>query len=156
MYNSLVAPVMDYACKLWGFFKYDRFNTTQHRAMRTYLGIGICAPLLAIYGDMAWVTSHSRHEVTALRYWFRLTRLPRSRLPRRIFDWDYEFANAGLRSRNLDIKGTLVMCGIGDMFTHATWGQQSMEVNVRHVVTQLNQLDQGQRRQVGATMSRSK
>ena len=154
MYNTLVAPVMDYACELWGSFKYDGFNTIQHRAMRTYLGVGMCAPLPAIYGDMAWVTPQSRHEVAALRYWFRLTRLPRSRMTRRIFDWDYEFANAGLRSWNLDIKGFIDKCGIGDVFTRTNWGQQSTEVNVRHVVTQLNQLDQGQRRQVGSTMSR--
>ena len=153
VYNTLVAPVMDYACELWVSFKYDGFNTIQHRAMRTYLGVGMCAPLQAIYGDLAGVTPHSRHEVAALRYWFRLTRLPRSRLTRRIFDWDYEFANAGLRSWNLDIKGTLDKCGIGDVFTRVKWGQQS-EVNVRHVVTQLNQLDQGQRREGGATMSR--
>ena len=42
MYDTLVAPVMDYAAEVWGAKNYDQCNTVQPRAMRTFLGVSRC------------------------------------------------------------------------------------------------------------------
>ena len=67
MYESRVCPVMDYASKIWGVKPYSCVNTTQHRAMRTFLGVGKCTPLPAVYGDMSWVTPYTRYRTAAVR-----------------------------------------------------------------------------------------
>ena len=36
MYDTLVAPVMNYAAEVWGAKNYDQCNTVQHRAMRVF------------------------------------------------------------------------------------------------------------------------
>ena len=45
MYDTLVAPVMDYAAEVWGAKNYDQCHTVQHRAMRTFLGVSRCTLL---------------------------------------------------------------------------------------------------------------
>ena len=51
---------------VWGIKPYSCVNTTQHRAMRTFLGVGKCTPLPALYGDVAWVTPYTRHRTAAV------------------------------------------------------------------------------------------
>ena len=98
MYDMLVAPVMDYSAPIWGATKYDFCSTTQNRAMRTFLGVGRCTPIPAIYGDMQWTTPFTRHRVAMVRYWCHLARMPRSRLAKRVFEWDHGLATRGRRS----------------------------------------------------------
>ena len=54
MYDMVVQPVMNYASAVWGSSKFEKCQTIQNRAMRTFLGVGKTAPLSAIMGDLAW------------------------------------------------------------------------------------------------------
>ena len=53
MYESLVTPIMDYGCEIWGYKQRGRCDVVQHRALRTFLGVGKCTPLPTMYIDMA-------------------------------------------------------------------------------------------------------
>ena len=116
MFDCMVAPVQDYASEIWGVKPYACCDTTQHRAMRTYLGVGRCTPLPGLYGDLQWASPHTRHQLAAVTYWLRLTRMPCSRLTRRVFDWDHGLAARGRRSWNRDIKLIFNKCSLGDVF----------------------------------------
>ena len=59
LFDSMVCPIMDYGCEIWGARKGDCMDVIQHRAMRTFLGVGKCAPLPMMYGDMYWIPSHA-------------------------------------------------------------------------------------------------
>ena len=154
MYDSLVSPVMDYACEIWGVKMYACMNTTQHRAMRTFLGVGKCAPLPCMYGDMPWITPFTRHRSAAVRYWLRLTRMPQSRLTKRVFDWDYDMATRGRRSWNREIKQILTTCGIPELFNRDQWHTHSPDTIVALVRKGLTKLESDQRVVDGASMSR--
>ena len=154
MYDSLVAPVMDYSAEIWGTKSYDCFNTTQNRAMRTFLGVPKCTPLPAIYGDMQWTTPHTRHQVAAVRYWIRLTHLPRSRITRRVFDWDHALALNGRRCWNKDIRDILVQAGYEDIFNTASTEGISDQRILNNVRTKASQRCHEQRLQAAASMSR--
>ena len=154
MYDSLVCPVMDYACEIWGVKSYSFVNTTQHRAMRTYLGVGKVTPLPAMYGDMPWITPYTRHRSAAVRYWHRLTRMPETRLTRRVFNWDYELACRGRPSWNKDIHQILTTCDIPELLDQCNWHTCSSDRLVTQVTSKLTQLESRQRSMDGAPMSR--
>ncbi len=52
LYNNMVEPVMDYASSIWGFKDYNKNNVVQHRAMRTFLGVGKYTAIPALYGEL--------------------------------------------------------------------------------------------------------
>ncbi|CAG2189455.1 unnamed protein product [Mytilus edulis] len=57
LFSSMVTPVMDYSSGVWGYKIYDKLETLQNRAIRTFLGVGKSAPNPAICGDMGWTNS---------------------------------------------------------------------------------------------------
>ena len=99
---------------------------TQHRAMRTFLGLGKCAPLPAMYGDLKWSSAFVRHQASAVRYWARLIKMPHSRLTRRIFDWDYAISISGRRCWNKDIKDIFNNCNLQHLFAPDSWSSYSV------------------------------
>ena len=154
MYDSLVVPVMDYAAAVWGTKKYDACAVVQNRAMRTFLGVGKCSPLPGICGDLRWTSAFSRQQATAVRYFMQLTRMPRSRLTRQIFEWDYDRALNGRRSWCRDIKDILHKCSMVDRFERQHWHRDSVSEIYRNVVTCLDRLERQQQSRDGQTMSR--
>ena len=40
LFSSMVCPIMDYGCEVWAGKKRDGCDVVQHRAMRTFLGVG--------------------------------------------------------------------------------------------------------------------
>ena len=154
MYDSLVVPVMDYAAAVWGTKRYDACAVVQNRAMRTFLGVGKCSPLPGICGDLRWTSAFSRQQATAVRYFMQLTRMPRSRLTRQIFEWDYDRALNGRRSWCRDIKEILHKCGMVDRFERQHWHRDSVSETYRSVVTCLDRLQRQQQSRDGQMMSR--
>ena len=58
--------------------------------MRTFLGVGKYAPLPGICGDLRWTSALSRQQTTPVRYLNLFhANMPRSRLTRQVFEWDY-------------------------------------------------------------------
>ena len=54
LFNSCVAPVIDYCSGVWGFKQFNKIDTVQNRAIRYFLGVHRFTPLLAINGEMGW------------------------------------------------------------------------------------------------------
>jgi hypothetical protein len=72
LYNTGVAPILDYASAIWGYKSFSKIDTIQNRAIRFYLGVHTFAPNLAINGDMGWLGSDTRRKVNMIRFWNRL------------------------------------------------------------------------------------
>ena len=151
MYNALVCPVMDYACELWGDKKRDSCATIQHRAMRTFLGVNKCTPLPMMYGDMGWTPTHVRHQVGMVRYWIRLTKMPDTRLNKRVFNWDYDLASHGWGTWCKGVKTILDTCGSSHIFADKSSGPSNL---VDMVKRRLELIAAARRRNEMMTMSR--
>ena len=121
MYDCMVSPVMDYSAAIWGFKEYACFNTTQHRAMRTFLGVGRQAPIAAMYSDTKWCPPHVRHKLAVVRYWSKLTRMPECRLPRRIFEWDFNLALRKKPCWSTDVLKILKNYDLEEHFSREGW-----------------------------------
>ena len=114
LYDAMVSPVMDYGCEIWAGKKRDSCDTVQHRAMRTFLRVGKCTPLPMMYGDMVWIPPEIRQKAAMVRYWIQLTRMPDTRLTRRVFDWDHGRARPGTWCH--DIKQIFEACDLGGAY----------------------------------------
>ena len=86
LFDSCIAPIMDYGSSVWGYASNDKLNRIQNRAMRCFLGVNKYAPLAGIEGDMAWTTSNIRRKLHMLRYWNRIMSLDNVRLPKQIYN----------------------------------------------------------------------
>ena len=149
LFDVTVAPVMDYGCEVWGTKPYECCSTLQHRAMRTFLGVGKCAPLPAMYTDLQW-------KPAFVRYWCRLRQMPECRLTRRVFDWDHTLATRGRRSWNKEVKDILAQCNIPEAFDRDCWHRYPTDLIIGQVKQQLTEQAHLERRTAGATMSRLK
>ena len=50
LYSTLVTPVIDYSCCVWGYEKHSSLESIQGNAMRYFLGVGKNFPIAALYG----------------------------------------------------------------------------------------------------------
>ena len=71
--------------QIWPLYIIICMDVIQHRAMRTFLGVGKCAPLPMMYGDMYWIPSHARQQAAMFRYWVRLLKMPPNRYVRTLW-----------------------------------------------------------------------
>ena len=120
LYANLVEPVMDYASSIWGYKVHNKNNTTQHRAMRCFLGVGKFTAIPALYGELCWKTPLMRHHVDMIRLFTRLTNMDKSRLTYQTFKWEYDRQRAGTWC--YEIKNILSNCDLLDYYN----GHRSM------------------------------
>ena len=141
LYNSLVTPVMDYACGIWGYKDYNKLNTVQHRAMRCFLGVGKYTAIPALYGEMCWTTPIHRRHLDMVRYFVRLINMDKKRLPYRIFLWDYSRPRRDTWCH--EIKTILELCGLGELYVSHKITLPNMNV-VSHVQKQLRAVQEAE------------
>ena len=90
LYQTGVAPILDYCSGVWGFQKFGYLDAVQNKAIRFYLGVHRFAPNLAINGDTGWTSTTVRRRVEMIRFWNRVVDMDAVRLTKRVFLWDYQ------------------------------------------------------------------
>jgi len=90
LYNSCVIPIMDYCSGIWGYARYDKPNTVQHRAIRSFLGVHRYASNVVINGDTGWTPPIVRRKLNILKLVQRMMNMPVNRLTHFIFMWDWK------------------------------------------------------------------
>jgi hypothetical protein len=109
LFHSSVVPVLEYASEVWGFKDFKQCEKVQFRACRYYLGVPPKTPLLAISGDMGWLSATLRRHVNICKLWNRLINMDDSRLNKRVFIWDKNLCTKNWSSEIFEIfrKGNM-------------------------------------------------
>ncbi len=119
LFDSLVAPVIDYGSSIWGYKSYDSLDKVQNRATRFFVGVHRYAPILGHVGDMGWGSNRSRWKLNILRLWNRLVGMDDNRLLKKIFLWDREqHSNTNKSNFCSQVKQVLTDCNIGSIYTN--------------------------------------
>ncbi len=79
LYHSGVVLVMVYFAGVWAYGKHSSCSNIQNQK----------APILALEGDMGWITSDGRRQTEMLRLWNRLIHMDDGRLTEKVFLYDY-------------------------------------------------------------------
>ena len=53
----------------------------QNKAIRYFVGLGPKTPILALQGEMGWMSPSSRHFIKIIKLWNRIIKMEHSRLP---------------------------------------------------------------------------
>ncbi len=80
---------MDYSAGVWGYARYDKPKTVQHRALRSFLGVHRCTSNVVINGDTGWKPPVVRRKVSMIKLLERLVNMPGYRITKKIFNWDW-------------------------------------------------------------------
>ena len=90
LYDACITKVADYSAGVWGLGLYPKLNNIHNRAVRTYLGVHKYAPILALTGELSFTPPEIRRKVEMIRLWNRIIKMPDSRLPKIIFENEFE------------------------------------------------------------------
>ena len=93
LFNSGVLSISDYSAGIWGTKKFVKTEQVSYKVARYFMGVHRYAPVEALLGDMGWLSANSRHKILLLKQWNRLTKIPETRITRRVFDWDRLYSN---------------------------------------------------------------
>ncbi len=85
LYDSLVAPVIEYAAAIWGHKEFSCISTVQNSASRFYLGVSKFTPNSAVQGDIGSKTSWHRQKICVVLLWVRLINMNFNRPASKIF-----------------------------------------------------------------------
>ena len=114
MFESCVAPVLDYGSGVWGFVKANHSDIVQNKAYRYFLGVHNFTPIAAMQSEMGWLPSKYRKYMNMLRLWNRLIAMPNDRLTKCVFNQDC------LKSQNNNwssaIKNVFALIGQNSIF----------------------------------------
>ncbi len=87
-YETCIAPIMDYCSAIWGYKTYDKCDTIQNRALRSFLGVHRYASNLVLFGDTGWTLPVIRRRLEMIRFWYRLLKMENTRLTKHVFLWE--------------------------------------------------------------------
>jgi hypothetical protein len=113
MFDTGVAPILDYCSGVWGKNKCGKLDTIQNRALRFFLGVHKFAPTIAVTGDCGWISCTTRRHIEILRLWNRLININHSRLTYKIFMWDKSLCSKNWSKSVFEI---MTMCNIVENF----------------------------------------
>ena len=97
LYNTLVAPIMDYSSCIWGFKHHKCLENVQNNAI---LWVGRHFPIASLVGDIEWVPAEYRHIYNLIKWWLKISSHDTNRLPvsKCILTWSMELASKGVRN----------------------------------------------------------
>lgn len=93
LYNSMVAPIMDYGCEIWGLISPKQANKVHMMAQRYFLGVHRFAPVAAVTGDMGWTGISDRWKTKMVSFYNRLSNTNQDRLLYKVFLFNNETNN---------------------------------------------------------------
>ena len=115
LYNTLVAPVMDYSSCIWGFKHHKCLENVQNNAIRFFLWVGKHFPIASLVGDIGWVPAEYRHIYNLIKWWLKISSHDTNRLSKCILTWSMELASKGVRNWCWQVNKSLVCLQLPSM-----------------------------------------
>ena len=72
LYDSLVAPVLNYGGGIWGTTQFNQLHVIQNRACKFFLGVDTSTSNDASRGDMGWMPQSHRQYTEVARLYHRV------------------------------------------------------------------------------------
>ena len=98
LYTTLVLPVIEYNCFIWGLRPFDQISKIQNNLMKRFLGVGRNAQIVTLIGDMGWVPISIITKLSGIRFWQRLSNMFHDRLNYKIFTESCRLAENGKKN----------------------------------------------------------
>ena len=87
LWKALVRPILEYAAEIWGEKDWKEAEILQRTMAKRILGMKERTTNEAVLGELGWWPLKARRDMIRLRYWHKLLKMDKNRLPRMIYDW---------------------------------------------------------------------
>ena len=85
LFDSQVTPALLYGAELWGHKNCDDIEKTHMFACKQFLSLDVRSPNTMIYGETGRYPLRVNAFLRALRYWFKILKMPIDRLPKQAY-----------------------------------------------------------------------
>ena len=82
---SMIVPVLNFGCELWGAVKCKEMEQVQTEVGRRLLGVSKKTTKAAVRGELGWLSLRALRDIKLLIFWGRLVRMDDSRLAKQIY-----------------------------------------------------------------------
>ena len=86
MFDAQIEPLLSYAGEIWGLYKNNQIEAVHIFAMKRFLYIPMHASNKFLYGETGRYPLYVKIYIKCIKYWFKLLKLPQTRLCRQAFD----------------------------------------------------------------------
>ena len=100
MFNSLVTPIIEYACEVWGFCQADKLDTLYLGYLKSILGVRKTVPSVFLYKELNLYPLKLRRLLRIYKYWIKILSLPNSNPVRIVYNTLVEDNNSSPQTVN--------------------------------------------------------
>ena len=136
LFDSMIAPVLDYGAPVWSRFAGNRdIEKVQNLAYRYFLGVGRKHPLAAASGDMCWMPTKRRHQLSTVMFWIHLLQLDNERIAKKVYNECKRLADDhNKKNWAWEVKSILNECGLQSWWCQGSCDGLSLH-EAKHLVT---------------------
>ena len=87
MWCTLVRPILEYGCEVWGGGEWKEAEALQRNMARFILGHKKTADNVAAIAELGWMRLKERRDLLSINYWGKVVRAPRRRFIKRVYRW---------------------------------------------------------------------
>ena len=127
VWKVLVRPIAEYGAEVWGEDRWDEMEKIQRDMGKRILGLEQSTCNEVILGEMGWWTMKARRDMLRLRYWRKLLKMDRKRIPRKVYDW--EMGRTTKKRWCTYTKSLLMELGLGEKWLNQAVSENGSEWN---------------------------
>ena len=85
LYDAQIQPTLLYGSEIWGLEKRELVERTHMFACKRFLNVSVKTPSVMCSGELGRLPISISATIRAIKYWFRLQRMPVHRLPKQAY-----------------------------------------------------------------------
>ena len=113
LFDSKVQPILSYGSELWGMGDNPEIEMVHTISLKRFLNVSAHCSNTTIYGDTGRYPLSICHKIKSIKYWFRLLKLPQSRINRQAYDMLYKLSETGKYNWVSNVRDLLCQNGFG-------------------------------------------
>jgi hypothetical protein len=86
IFDVKIKPILTYSSEIWGLNRLDHLEKIHLLACKTFLGVPLQTPNKMVYGDLGRYPLFINTYVTTIKYWFKILKMARDRLPLQVYN----------------------------------------------------------------------
>ena len=76
LFNTLVKPILGYACEVWGAYPAKPLETIHLKFLKHVLGVRQTTPTAYVYGELGTYPLHIDRNIRIIKYWLKIISSP--------------------------------------------------------------------------------
>ena len=119
LFDSQIQPIAQYGSEIWGLEESASQCEKVHLlVLKKFLGLNNTTPNDLIYGDTGRYPIFINSIINCIRYWLELTRMDKSRLPRKAYEMLYDLDVRNKCNWVSKVRNKLYQLGFGFVWTN--------------------------------------